>query len=132
MKYWLLGLELTKKLVRIANREDPDLGLTCLSRLLRKATFVRNFRTFTLVKDFRIIPEFRILRLNFQRIQDFEADFPKKVSLKILNEADSNSFFDYTPRKLCLWWGILFSRCPSVRLSVRLSVRASVRNVLFP
>ena len=21
---------------------------------------------------------------------------------------------DYTPRKLCLWWGILFSRCPSV------------------
>ena len=27
-------------------------------------------------------------------IQDFEADFPKKVSLKILNLADSNSFFD--------------------------------------
>ena len=24
----------------------------------------------------------------------------------------------YTPRKLCLWWGILFSRCPSVRPSV--------------
>ena len=23
----------------------------------------------------------------------------------------------YTPSKLCLWWGILFSRCPSVRLS---------------
>ena len=28
----------------------------------------------------------------------------------------------YTPRKLCLWEGILFSRCPSVRLSVRPSV----------
>ena len=28
----------------------------------------------------------------------------------------------YTPRKLCLWGGILFSRCPSVRLSVRPSV----------
>ena len=25
---------------------------------------------------------------------------------------------NYTPRKLCLWWGILFSRCPSVRPSV--------------
>ena len=28
----------------------------------------------------------------------------------------------YTPRKLCLWWGILFSRCPSVRPCVRPSV----------
>ena len=28
------------------------------------------------VKVFRIIPEFRILRLTFHRIQDFEADFP--------------------------------------------------------
>ena len=27
-------------------------------------------------KVFRIIPEFRILRLTFHRIQDFEADFP--------------------------------------------------------
>ena len=26
----------------------------------------------------------------------------------------------YTPRKLCLWGGILFSRCPSVRASVHL------------
>ena len=26
----------------------------------------------------------------------------------------------YTPRKLCLWWGILFSRCPCVRPSVTL------------
>ena len=25
---------------------------------------------------------------------------------------------NYTPRKLCLWVGILFSRCPSVRSSV--------------
>ena len=27
-------------------------------------------------------------------IQDFEADFPQKVSLKIQNCTDSNSFFD--------------------------------------
>ena len=27
-------------------------------------------------------------------IQDFEADFPQKVSLKILNKADSYGFFD--------------------------------------
>ena len=33
----------------------------------------------------------------------------------------------YTPRKLCLWAGILFSRCPSIRPSVR----PSVCNVLF-
>ena len=26
--------------------------------------------------------------------------------------------FHYTPRKLCLWWGILFSRCACVRPSV--------------
>ena len=32
--------------------------------------------------------------------------------------------YNYTPRKLCLWWGILFSRRPSVR--------ASVRKALFP
>ena len=31
---------------------------------------------------------------DYSWIQDFEADFPKKVSLKILNIADSNSFFD--------------------------------------
>ena len=30
----------------------------------------------------------------YSRIQDFEADFPKKVSLKILNWADYNSFSD--------------------------------------
>ena len=36
------------------------------------------------MKVFRIIPEFRILRL----------DFPQKVSLKILNLADSYGFFD--------------------------------------
>ena len=33
----------------------------------------------------------------------------------------------YTPRKLCLWWGILFSRCPCVCASVR----PSVHNILF-
>ena len=31
-------------------------------------------------------------------------------------------FADYTPRKLCLWWGKLFSRCPCVRPCVRPSV----------
>ena len=35
------------------------------------------------------------------------------------------TFYFYTPRKLYLWWGILFSRCASV------CVRPSVRNVLF-
>ena len=30
--------------------------------------------------------------------------------------------FYYTPRKLCLWEGILFSRCPSVRPSDRPNV----------
>ena len=33
---------------------------------------------------------------------------------------------NYTPRKLCLWKGILFSRCPSVRPNERKSDRASV------
>ena len=37
----------------------------------------------TCLKVFRIIPEFRILRGNF----------PKKVSLKMLNSTDYNSFF---------------------------------------
>ena len=29
-----------------------------------------------------------------ESFQDFEADFPKKVSLKMLNSADNNSFSD--------------------------------------
>ena len=37
-------------------------------------------------KVFRIIPEFRILRLT--------ADFPQKVSLKLLNQGDYNSLSD--------------------------------------
>ena len=45
------------------------------------------------MKAFRINPEFRILRLTFRR-KDFEADFPQKVSLKILNWADYYGFFD--------------------------------------
>ena len=40
--------------------------------------------------------------------------------------------FYYTPHKLCLWWGILFSRCPSVRPSVRPSVCPSVRACVRP
>ena len=31
---------------------------------------------------------------DYSWIQDFEADFPQKVSLKILNYADSYGFFD--------------------------------------
>ena len=31
---------------------------------------------------------------NYSCIQDFEADFPQKVSLKILNKADDHSFSD--------------------------------------
>ena len=37
-----------KMLVRIANKEDPDLGLCCLSRPFWMATSVQNFRTFAL------------------------------------------------------------------------------------
>ena len=36
----------------------------------------------------------------------------------------------YTPRKLCLWEGILFSRCPSVRTTVRVSVTFCFLNIL--
>ena len=39
------------------------------------------------------------------------------------------SYF-YNPRILCLWLGILFSRCPSVRPSVRLSVTLCFLNIL--
>ena len=42
--------------------------------------FLKNIES-TWVKVFRIIPEFRILRLTFCG----EADFPQKVSLKMLN-----------------------------------------------
>ena len=34
------------------------------------------------------------------------------------------------PRKLCLWWCILFSRCPCVRLCVRPSVTFCFLNIL--
>ena len=42
-------------------------------------------------------PERKCMGESFQdysRNQDFEADFPQKVSLKILNSADNNSFSD--------------------------------------
>ena len=32
---------------------------------------------------------------DYSWIQDFEADFPKKVSLKMLNSADNDSFSDF-------------------------------------
>ena len=41
-----------------------------------------------------------------------------------------NLYRIYTPRKLCLWAGILFSRCPSIRACVRPCVRP-FRNVLL-
>ena len=46
-----------KMLLKIANKEDPDqpassdLGLHCLSRHLRQATHVRNFRTLALAEN---------------------------------------------------------------------------------
>ena len=39
--------EIHKILVRIANREDTDLGLSCLSTPFWQATSVQNFRAFT-------------------------------------------------------------------------------------
>ena len=53
---WVIRAGIHKKLVRIANREDPDqtafqkqsdLGLHCLSRFFWQVTSVQNFRTFT-------------------------------------------------------------------------------------
>ena len=51
-KKMVIRVRIHKMLVRKADREDPDqkqydLGLDCLSRLLRQATTVLNFRTFT-------------------------------------------------------------------------------------
>ena len=37
----------------------------------------------------------------------------------------------YTPRKLCLWESILFSRCPNVRPSIRPTDRVSVTFCFF-
>ena len=37
----------------------------------------------------------------------------------------------YTPRKLCLWWGILFSRCPCVRPCMRVCVCPSIVTFYF-
>ena len=47
--------------------------------------------------------------------------------LKLFHAYDFNAFFVslynfYTPRKLCLWEGILFSRCPTDRPSECASV----------
>ena len=43
LKCWLSRMEFTKYL-RIENREDPDLGLHCLSRTFWQATCVKIFR----------------------------------------------------------------------------------------
>ena len=44
-----------KMLVRIANSEDPDLGLPCMSRPFWQATSVENFRAFTVCT---VLPNF--------------------------------------------------------------------------
>ena len=46
---------------------------------------------------FNIVESFQ----DYSWIQDFEADFPQKVSLKMLNWADFNSFIDLF--SVCLW-----------------------------
>ena len=43
----IIRARIHKLLVKIANKEDPDLGLSCLSRPFWEATSVQNFRTFT-------------------------------------------------------------------------------------
>ena len=40
------------------------------------------------------------------------------------------SLCNYTPRKLCLWEGILFSRCPSERTNESVSVTFCFLNIL--
>ena len=54
--------------------------------------------------------------------------YKENTTYKKLRARDQFYWSYYTPRKLCLWEGILFSRCPSVRLNIR----PCVRNVLFP
>ena len=59
------------------------------------------------------------------RGENFGKD-PKDLigELLFLEMSNGHNLHSYTPRKLCLWVGILFSRCPSVR--------PFVCNVLFP
>ena len=69
-----------------------------------------------------------ISRLFFSFLSGVELIFPSKMLRGglVCVICNSKSFFLYTPRKLCLWWGILFSRCPCVRACVRVCVRPSV------
>ena len=53
---------------------------------------VRSVHIRSMGESFQGYHKFRILRLTFCGIQDFEADFLWKVSLKMLNKADFNSF----------------------------------------
>ena len=48
-----------------------------------------------------------------------------KISGERLQDHWSSGFFFIPPRKLCLWEGILFSRCPKVRPSDRPTDRVS-------
>ena len=57
-----------------------------------KITFFQKHAIYSWVKVFSIVPEFRVLRLAFHR-KSAKAGFPQKVSLKILNLADFNSFY---------------------------------------
>ena len=69
---------------------------------------------------------------NYDYIIPMLSEWPKSHESK-LSHSVSEFFFGggggggYTPRKLCLWWGILFSRCSCVCPCVR----ASVRNIFF-
>ena len=67
------------------------------------------------------------LQLNKADASDTAAAF-LYFNLSIYNEIvltkiyDKRDDFNYTPRKLCLWEGILFSRCPKVRPTHRPTV----------
>ena len=54
-----------------------------MNQSLYNGSTIVDYSSYPWVTVFRIISE----------IQDFEADFPQKVSLKILNKEDYNSFF---------------------------------------
>ena len=65
-----------------------------------------------------------ILFANFE-MADHHNLYPNSLntgSSFYVNSTLMNLLHIYTPRKLCLWEGILFSRCPSVRTSECVSV----------
>ena len=52
--------------------------------------------------------------------------YQAQMSGERLQDHHLSSGFYYTPRKLCLWEGLLFSHCPSVRTNKRTTIRVSV------